>query len=377
MDEAKRKLLKAMVAATVAGLATPVLAGAQTVLPAGPAPDPAIPAVPAAVPPHGFDSPINVIIPLRYAPPTEGAGLKDYQFALVRAVLEFVEKSYPDRPLPLWDKYFAEVDLEKRVTNIVYWVLQAVRSNLITYPVDPAWIMAQILAESCFNEFAISSAFAVGICQFIGNTARSYGMLCAGDRPEHAALPYRLPEYVGKLDLYNDLRSRRRALLKEAYGGKSADDLLRDVLAGLARGAPRPDAGRILDSLAQADALNEEAKIARLLYKQYLQANFEGRSIFNDRDLAFLQTFDERVTYKKPIFGMVQMMAKALRARSGNIIAAAAGYNAGLGNTHESGLYEPYGVLPNIGETVTYVSHIFINHHEIAKRMGGPSWTQP
>ena len=66
------------------------------------------------------------------------------------------------------------------------------------------------------------------------------------------------------------------------------------------------------------------------------------------------------------------MMAENLRSRSGNILAATAGYNAGLGNTDyaKAGIYEPYGRIPNFAETVDYVSKILVNHHEIARRMG-------
>jgi soluble lytic murein transglycosylase-like protein len=101
-----------------------------------------------------------------------------------------------------------------------------------------------------------------------------------------------------------------------------------------------------------------------------LQANYENRSIFNDQDVRFFYRFDQRVTYRKPIQGMIQIMAENLRARSGNILAATAAYNAGLSQTYtgRSG-YQPFGRIPPFQETVAYLSRIVVNHHEIAKRI--------
>jgi hypothetical protein len=137
-------------------------------------------------------------------------------------------------------------------------------------------------------------------------------------------------------------------------------------------GSPLPEAERMLDAMREKESLEESIQNARREYKGFLQANYEGRSIFNQKDLAFFLRFDERVTYQKPIDAMVKMFAKYMRGRNGNVLVATAGYNAGLSRTYSSyAVYEPYGLIPNYDQTVSYVSKIVVNHHEIVQRLTG------
>ena len=129
-------------------------------------------------------SPINVILPRDYVPPSDEQK-QGYSFKLARATLDFLEEHYGDGRLPIWHRPFRSIDMEKRIVNVVYWVMQGVQKYQKIYPVDPAWIVAQILHESYFCEFAVSKALAVGICQFIRPTAHEYKMLCGGDLPDH------------------------------------------------------------------------------------------------------------------------------------------------------------------------------------------------
>jgi len=238
--------------------------------------------------------------------------------------------------------------------------------------VDPAWVMAQIMAESFFYEFAVSWAFAVGVCQFVGPTARSHGMLCAGDRPAHASPPYRLPELACELTRYTEAREAwkeaRRAAV--AASGGDTEAFLREAVGALLEGRELPGAQSYLTASRRVEDLDARVKESREKFRSYLEANFEGRDIFRPRDLGFLVGFDERVTYSKPVRNMVLMLATNLKARNGNILAATAGYNAGLGSTADQDrIYEPYGRIPSYAETVTYTSRIVVNHHEIVSRM--------
>lgn len=314
-------------------------------------------------------SPINVIIPSDYALPDANT-VSDFPFRLTRATMEFLETSYRGQTVPIWYRQYEEIDFEKRVSNIAFWIMQGVQRYRSIHPVEPAWVMAQIMHESYFYEFAVSTSLAVGICQFVSRTAHEFDMLCAGDRPEHGGAGYKLPELFGmEREYFEQLRQKRGFMrANRLRDDLNFETLIEAVAAGTAE-VWKADAEKYLLNKVRLKAYDEQIRQARDDYIQFIRANVDGRDIFDDRDLEFLLQFDERVTYKKPIFGMVQMLARALRARNGYIIAAAAGYNAGLSTTLADGLFRPYGKIPNFEETVTYLSRVFVLHHEIAKRL--------
>ncbi len=314
-------------------------------------------------------SPINIIVPRDYQPPIAG-DTRNYQFKLVRASLSYLEDEYSVRSLPVWGKPFGAVDLEKRVTNIVYWVMKAVKAHLNIYPLDPAWIVAQIMKESYFYEFAISSALAIGICQFIQPTAKSHGILCAGDRAAHGKSPYKYPRLAKKVREYYQLKRERRRYAKSK---KPSPELTQQkavqlIASGKTTGYQKTAQAHLAywKKIAEYD---KKVTRARDQYRQYLQANIQGKDIFNNRDLQAILNFDERFTYRKPVFAMVEMIARGLRSRKGNILAASVGFNAGLSSTKDFGAYEPYGQIPAIEQATTYISHVLINHYEITRRM--------
>ena len=92
---------------------------------------------------------------------------------LERAVLDFLKTNYSGMSLQFWEQPFEQIDFEKRLTNIIYWVNKAVKHHESLYPVDPIWVLSQIKAESLFCEFALSPAMAAGLCQFMPYTARA------------------------------------------------------------------------------------------------------------------------------------------------------------------------------------------------------------
>ncbi len=319
----------------------------------------------AAVP----ESPINVILPKNYSPPTSET-TQDYTKKLTRATLDFLESSYGTRNLPIWNRPFSAIDLERRLHTITFWIDQAIQQYRSIYPVDPSWVLAQIMHESFFYEFAVSKSLAVGICQFIQPTAKEYKMICAGDLEAHAQEPYQKNHYAGKLAEYYQLRRTKRNFSRRFRPNKNMtlDIVLERVLNDDVESL-KAEAETWLNVQKIKKEYDDRIAAAREQYTEFLNANVEGRDIFNEDDLAFLQRFDERMTHEKPIFAMVKMLARSLRARNGNILAAAAGYNAGLSTTRARGVYKPFGKIPNFEETVTYISRVLINHFEIVRRL--------
>jgi hypothetical protein len=317
----------------------------------------------------GLSTPVSVILPNENTLPPPGKQRTLYQKRLVHAVLDFIESHYAGGTMPVWEERFDKVDMEKRILNIAYWVIKASDEASGLYFVDPAWIMAQITAESFFYEFAVSEAFAVGICQFIVPTAHRYGMITP-DKLKFDTSRVREKNLAGELDrLYELLGQRKRLLRENSELFRNRDSVLHECLSALAEERPLPEARGWLQALYGKKELDRSIVEARSNYRKFLEANFRGRSIFDSQDLRFLVRFDERVTYRKPLYAMVRMMAEHLRFRNGNLLAATAGYNAGLVRTNSKyKIYRSYGRIPHIEETVTYVNRIVVNHHEITKR---------
>ena len=318
-----------------------------------------------------FESSVGIIQPKSRTIPAGPGERKNFEYRLGRAVLDLLETWYGQGDLPVWGRPLAETNMHKRVVNIVYWVMRSIPEEERVYPVDPVWIMAMMMEESCFYEFAVSWAFAVGICQFMSATARSVGMIC----PENSEIQSRelkRPDLASSLARLQELQSQRRELIdSDPALFQNTQARLEEVLKTLASGEEYPHSERDLARLERLVRLDKEIAGARSDYRTFLRANYEGRSIFDARDVEFLYRFDQRTTYKKPIQGMVKIMAQNLRARNGNLLAATAAYNAGLSRTYTSRAgYEPYGRMPPYRETVAYLSRIVVNHHQMAQRMG-------
>ncbi len=308
-------------------------------------------------------SPINIIISKNYAP---SLAMPD-QYRLIRATLNFLEVNFRGGNLPLWGKKFEEIDLERRLVGIVDWIARGIQKYKDIYPVDPVWIVAQMMLESFFYEFTVSRALAVGVCQFIQPTAHEYDMLCAGDLPGHSKSPYHLPEFANEVSSYYRLKKGKSKYRKEHKPAKLNLKECLEIIAENECHKKMEQARQYLNYEKKLEEFDKKKEESKKRYKEYIQANTKDKSIFDDA--RFLEQLDERLTYRKSIPAMVKMIAKNLRARNGNILAAAAGYQAGLSRTRDIGFYKAYGKIPNIQSTVDYLSHIIIVHNEITKRI--------
>ncbi len=295
-----------------------------------------------------------------------------YPERLTQATYSFVAAAYGSGNLPLWKRPLSQIDLLFRIRLAAEAMVPAVLAQAQVYPVDPAWLMGQILAESFFFEFAISSSLAVGMCQFIRTTAKEYGMICA-DAPRRVDGLREIQwqgEAVRAETMRAEARQHRRAHPELfARPERALRELTALVLSG---GDATGKAKTWTDLWKRQEQLQSEAATATRNFRAYLEANFEGRVLGNPEDDAFLADFDQRTLPRFAVPAMVRMMARHLRARGGNILAATAGYNAGLGTTDtDAAIYARYGRLPVIEETVTYVSRIVVHHHEIRTRLAG------
>ena len=324
----------------------------------------------AALPPASEVSEIQIILSKDPSRILERVSETGFATSLARSVLGFILDNHGGGNLPVWKLPATRVDLHARIPRIAEQVVHSVIRHAATYPVDPCWIMGQMMAESYFHEFAISSALAVGPCQFISATAKGYGLVCADARLADPALILRA-DLDADLERSTELRQRMRSL-RGKYSDlfNKPEKILRTLLAAQSGGAALPNVAEYAPALELMDLMQAQYSQARNNYRQFLAENFQNRSIFNPQDAAFFERFDQRVLYHHAVDAMVRMMAENLRSRSGNILAATAGYNAGLGNTDSpSGVYSAYGRIPGFSETVDYVSKILVNHYEISRRI--------
>ncbi len=289
---------------------------------------------------------------------------------LERAVYDFMKTHYSGMSLQFWQQPFEQIDFENRLTNIIYWINKAVKHHESLYPVDPIWVLSQIKAESLFCEFALSRSLAAGLCQFMPYTARAgHQMIVAGDLPAHHNPPYKKPELAGSLQQYDALIKKRNNFIKNNRSTKFFN--LEKALTFMAQGQEAPEeAQNQLDYIAEISEINSSIAEAKKNYVDYLETNITElgkRDLFGQTE--FFSRFDERLTYQKPIFAMVKMLANALRVRSGNILSASAAYNAGLSKTWTNQpIYTQYGLMPAYEETSLYVSKIVANYEEISQR---------
>jgi hypothetical protein len=318
---------------------------------------------------QNIDSPVSLIISKNYDPPID----IDSQKRLKNATLKYLQEKLSNVKLPLWNRTLVEIDIEKRMSNIIYWLSLAIEKHKSIYPIDPAWVIAQIMSESYFYEFAISVDLAVGICQFIPNTAKSYEMVYAGSLPQHSQFPFEIPEFANKVHDFHKIRNERRNYSRNNKPDLfTLDEALEVINQREITDLQFNQSEQHLNYMKKIDEFNEQIKTCRDQYIEYLKANIQKNGIEKDvfEETNFFVEFDERFTYKKPIFAMVDMLTKGLRSRHGNILAAAAGYNAGITRTYfRDKIYSDYGKIPAFEETTTYLSRTLINHYEIVSRM--------
>jgi soluble lytic murein transglycosylase-like protein len=325
----------------------------------------------AAEPQTGQPAKLQFLVPSDYRPPAPDN--RAYRSSLVRATLEYIEYFADGENIAQWNRPFERIEFEKRLDRMVSVLTQAL-ATVAKHPVDPAWLLAQIFKESRFYEFAISSALAFGPCQFVMSTANHYGLGCAGNRaatmPESGILEQ--ADLVELVDRYEEAGRRLREFRRN--GRRFQGIRVADVFKRLLDGDPGVQtlAGEYLEFEKQEESLKLDISEIRTRYVESVLERVRDRDIFNPADLRFLETFDQRFTYRS-LTAMVAYMGDELHKFNGNVVAATASYNAGrsaaMDRKHPFLLY---GRIPAIEETSLYVSRIMNSYSEISRRMPSP-----
>ncbi|MDO8643045.1 MAG: transglycosylase SLT domain-containing protein [Candidatus Woesearchaeota archaeon] len=292
------------------------------------------PKPPAPKPAPRFHIPESppVFITADYHPPTSS----EYRQRIERATLDFLHDRYADKPF--WgSRKVNDVDIEKRIHWILHWTMKGVQEAAPIFPVDPLVLIAQMYEESRFNEFAISSAAAAGVAQFIKPSAKEYGMQCAGKQNREGC---KLPEHADAYERF----------LKIGAARARAQRVIMDI-------------EDVPENYLDLKEMSEQQQSALNNYRRFLAANVKGRDIFDEKDRRFLEGFDERFGYRKPIPAMAVYMAGNLKECNGYVAAALIGYNAGMGWVREK-----KGRMPMIKESVRYAEAIQFTYRAIAQR---------
>lgn len=224
-------------------------------------------------------TPVSIIIPPHYRPQLD----TDIQYRLARATLRYLEEQYRGVTLQHWNKRFEDIDFEKRIVNILFWVVRSIQHHQHIYPLDPAWVLAQIMAESLFYEFAISNALAVGLCQFIAPTARAYHMRVAGSQPAHHSSSFRLPAYAGKAKEYYALRRAKKTYRKRQTPTNllSLEDAL-NIITQEETETSKDIARQNLEYRHKLQEFDQGIAAAREQYTIYLDENIHDKDLLNN-----------------------------------------------------------------------------------------------
>lgn len=278
---------------------------------------------------------------------------------LSRAVMDFLLESHPpSMTMGIWDLNPRDMPyLEDHIADVVRAVFTGIKQHRETQPVDPLLMLALLYNESRFSPTALSPAGALGIAQFMPDTALEYGLG-----------PIARPELW---DRYRDVRTDERKArneriraFREQYGAStfSADAVIAKVI----------ETGN-LEMLAAYQAIRDEetpGEAARAEYVAAVRADLAEHEYFNGGRMA-IGILDARTTYDAAT-AAVGYVAERLVENAGMTTSAVASYNAGPASVRErnprSVLFD-YGDIPAFPETVRYVQRVLVVYSELAERI--------
>jgi len=279
--------------------------------------------------------------------------------ALVRSVLEFVHDEHPNGlTVTFWNLHPSRMPfLERHLELVVEHLFRGIAACLDTRPVDPILVLALLYNESRFHPKVVSPAGAVGIAQFMPDTAGDYGLAPVARATEWTA-------FRESRAAYREARADRVRTFRARHGG-----IAFDADAVIRRAVATGSTEVLVDYRALTDE-DDPSAAALEAYVRGLEADFAAHEFFWDGRSA-LEALDARVGYR-PVEAATAYLARALAAYQGLASTAVAAYNAGpdavRARSRESILYR-FGELPSYAETVRYVQRFLAVYSAIKYRL--------
>ncbi|HXV77355.1 MAG TPA: lytic transglycosylase domain-containing protein [Candidatus Polarisedimenticolaceae bacterium] len=278
---------------------------------------------------------------------------------LVGATLDFLRAEHPDGlTLSFWELNPAEMPyLPRHIESIVEHVFRGVKDQLALRPVDPLVVLALLYNESRFHPKVVSPSGAVGMAQFMPDTALEYGLAP-----------------IAHLDLWRRSRESRAAYLA---------DRQRRIDAFLERHAlERFDAERAIDGaiasggvelLGEYRALTEMPDPSQAALGEYVaaieQTLAQHEFFWDGREP--LERLDGRVGYQA-VTRAVRYIALRIAEHQGMSSTAVAAYNSGpepVRVANPESILHRFGDIPPYPETVRYVQRFMAVYSAIKYRL--------
>lgn len=281
------------------------------------------------------------------------------QKQLAGATLDFLLASHPQgTTLSMWDTDPRDLPfLKKHLLQVVSAVFTGAERNLPEQPVDPVLIMAMLYNESRFLPVALSPAGALGMAQFMPETALELGLKPV-DRLDIWARYRALRKSEG------DRRAVQRQIFLDQFGMREFS-----AAAAIEKTLAAGDLTVLQTYQELATAVKPEAAILEE-YVTTVRADLAELNFF-DGDAARITAIDSRTGYAA-VSTAVDYVARSLQENSGMTSSAVASYNAGLGAVKESNpasvLYG-YGNLPGYAETVRYLQRVMVVYTKLQERL--------
>ena len=306
--------------------------------------------------PLGQDQGLRFQLPPNYRPDLSAKA----QQRLTRATLDFMLAAHPPGvTLALWESNPRDLpQLEEHIATTVAAVCRGIEKHLAAQPVDPVLAMALLYNESRFSPVVISPAGALGMAQFMPNTALEYELS-----------PIAHPELWQR---YRDVKARareERGRVRQQFVRQfSLPEFSTQAVIQHTLDTGKLEALEAFQELANPDKPEQEA------LNEYIAAvkdELARYDFFADGEKP-ISSLDARASYQAPA-AAVDYLARRLAENSGMMSSAVAAYNAGPAAVRDgnprSVLYG-YGDLPAYPETVRYVQRIMVVYSKIRAELG-------